>query len=101
MNRLHAFRDFLDASSCRQLHIAHYFGFEDEAPCGKCDNCLAEIEAGATQELLDAIPPEGAAFDEVIRKVPPSRYGVFIQSLKTAEEGGQIRFEKRRIFKAE
>jgi hypothetical protein len=50
---------------------------------------------------LDAIPPEGAAFDEVIRKVPPSRYGVFIQFLKTAEEGGQIRFEKRRIFKAE
>lgn len=101
VNRLHAFRDFLDASSCRQLHIAHYFGFEDAAPCGKCDNCLAETEAGATHELLDAIPPEGAAFDEVIRKVPPSRYGVFIQSLKTAEEGGQIRFEKRRIFKAE
>jgi ATP-dependent DNA helicase RecQ len=101
VNRLHAFRDFLDASSCRQLHIAHYFGFEDAAPCGKCDNCLAETEAGATNELLDAIPPEGAAFDDVIRKIPPSRYGVFVQSLKTAEEGGQIRFEKRRIFKAE
>lgn len=101
VNRLHAFRDFLDASSCRQLHIAHYFGFEDAAPCGKCDNCLAETEAGAANELLDAIPPEGAAFDDVIRKIPPSRYGVFVQSLKTAEEGGQIRFEKRRIFKAE
>jgi ATP-dependent DNA helicase RecQ len=101
VNRLNAFRDFLDASSCRQLHIAHYFGFEDAAPCGKCDNCLAETEAGATNELLDAIPPEGAAFDDVIRKIPPSRYGVFVQSLKTAEEGGQIRFEKRRIFKAE
>ena len=52
-------------------------------------------------ELLDAIPPEGTAFDDLIQKIPPSRYGVFIQSLKTAEEGGQIRFEKRRIFKAE
>ena len=36
---------------------------------GKCDNCLAETEAGATHELLDAIPPEGSSFDEVIRKV--------------------------------
>ena len=40
-------------------------------------------------------------FDDFIRLVPPSEYNLVIEALKDAEENGRIRFQQRRIFKAE
>jgi len=37
---------FLNGSDCRRAAIRNYFGETDAAPCGTCDNCLAEPDAG-------------------------------------------------------
>ena len=100
LNRFTAFHEFLESSECRQLSIAHYFGFDDTEPCGYCDNCLANLPRAANQ-YIENIPDEGMDFNALIKEVPPSQYNLFIQTLKDAEENGCICFERRRIFKAD
>lgn len=100
LNRFAAFSVFLESTACRQLTIAHYFGFDDNEPCGHCDNCLANLPRAADHHIHE-IPNEGMDFNELIQKVPPSEYNLVIQTLKDAEENGRIRFNRRRIFKAE
>lgn len=100
LNRFAAFNEFLESFACRQLSIAHYFGFDDKEPCGHCDNCQAKVQRTGNQHI-DNIPDEGVDFNALIQQVPPSQYNLLIQTLKDAEENGCIRFERRRIFKAD
>ena len=100
LNRFAAFSEFLESTACRQLSIAHYFGFDDLEPCGHCDNCLASLPR-AVDHRIEEIPDVGMDFDDLIRLVPPSEYNLVIEALKDAEENGRIRFQQRRIFKAE
>ena len=100
LNRFAAFSEFLESTACRQLTIAHYFGFDDLEPCGHCDNCLASLPR-AVDHRIEEIPDVGMDFDDLIRLVPPSEYNLIIEALKDAEENGRIRFQQRRIFKAE
>lgn len=99
LKRLAAFRGFLEAATCRQVAIADYFGFHNEAPCDQCDNCM--LNRAEEVKILNEIPIEGINFDALLKQTSPSRYSLIIDSLKTAEENGQIRFEKRRIYKAD
>ena len=39
--KLKAMTEFAYSSGCRQQWILNYFGEEDGAPCGRCDQCLA------------------------------------------------------------
>ncbi|MAI23869.1 MAG: hypothetical protein CL828_07415 [Crocinitomicaceae bacterium] len=100
LERLGALGEFVETNICRQLFIAQYFGFPDTEPCGQCDNCL-EVATDATSDFsLNRIPEEGVDFTNFIKGIPPSRYNICIQTLKSAEENGHIRFEKMRIYKA-
>lgn len=38
--KLKAVTEFAYSSSCRQQWILNYFGEEDSAPCGRCDQCM-------------------------------------------------------------
>lgn len=38
--RFKAMIQFIHTKQCRQVFIAHYFGQNDDVPCGLCDNCL-------------------------------------------------------------
>jgi ATP-dependent DNA helicase RecQ len=100
LDRFTAFNTFLESTACRQLSIAHYFGFDDKEPCGHCDNCLANLPQVVHQCMGD-IPDEGKEFKALIAQVSPSQYNLLIQALKDAEENGRIRFKGRRIFKAD
>jgi ATP-dependent DNA helicase RecQ len=31
--------NYFRGESCRRVFISEYFGFNDEKPCGNCDNC--------------------------------------------------------------
>ncbi|MBO75573.1 MAG: hypothetical protein CMD33_09900, partial [Flavobacteriales bacterium] len=100
LERLGALGEFVETNMCRQLFIAQYFGFPDTEPCGQCDNCL-EVATDATSDFsLNRIPEGGVDFTNFIKGIPPSRYNICIQTLKSAEENGHIRFEKMRIYKA-
>ncbi len=32
--------NYFKTTECRRVYISEYFGFNDEKPCGNCDNCL-------------------------------------------------------------
>lgn len=32
--------NYFKTDKCRRVYISEYFGFNDEKPCGNCDNCL-------------------------------------------------------------
>ncbi len=33
--------NYFKTDQCRRVYISDYFGFQDEKPCGNCDNCFA------------------------------------------------------------
>jgi superfamily II DNA helicase RecQ len=34
--------EFARAKECRSVALRHYFGDEDDTPCGRCDICRAQ-----------------------------------------------------------
>jgi ATP-dependent DNA helicase RecQ len=101
LERLEVFEAFLETTSCRQQFIASYFGFENEKPCGQCDNCMVDAHGESSHEVLNQIPSEGIDFKDFIRTIPANRYNIWIERLKSAEENGYIRFEKQHIRRAD
>ncbi len=37
--KLHSIMQYFKTEECRRVFISEYFGFNDEKPCGNCDNC--------------------------------------------------------------
>lgn len=42
LKKLEYMKGYVETESCRELYIRHYFGEEDVANCGHCDNCLSQ-----------------------------------------------------------
>ena len=41
--RLRAVVDYASGDRCRSAFIRHWFGFENPARCGRCDNCVIPV----------------------------------------------------------
>lgn len=85
--KLKAMTEFAYSSGCRQQWILNYFGEEDGAPCGRCDQCLAlGVEEG--QSLGE---------DET-RVVRQALSGIARASVRLADGSWQGRWGKTKII---
>ncbi|MBL0152118.1 MAG: RecQ family ATP-dependent DNA helicase [Chitinophagaceae bacterium] len=54
--RLRYFIEYItDKQSCRSQRLSLYFGDEKAAPCGQCDNCLAQKKLPLSKEEFDML----------------------------------------------
>jgi ATP-dependent DNA helicase RecQ len=53
--RIDAIIRYIKSNECRSQTIAKYFGEEDAAACGICDNCLAQKRTPLSREEFDSI----------------------------------------------
>ncbi|MBR1755503.1 MAG: RecQ family ATP-dependent DNA helicase [Bacteroidaceae bacterium] len=89
---------YLQTTECRSRYLVSYFGEQDAAPCGVCDNCLAadgqrppseaEREAALRQRILDFIEREGVTSLLQIHfpDVPDSRVGELLHRMMKEEQ---------------
>ncbi len=52
--KLHAMYQYCYTQTCLQNTIIHYFDDPTENPCGKCHNCLAQMETSPTDYTVEA-----------------------------------------------
>lgn len=85
--KLKAVTEFAYSSGCRQQWILNYFGEEDGAPCGRCDQCLAlGVEEGQ------------ALGEEETRVVRQALSGIARASVRMTDGSWQGRWGKTKII---
>lgn len=85
--KLKAVTEFAYSSGCRQQWILNYFGEEDGAPCGRCDQCMAlGVEEG--QSLGE----------EETRVVRQALSGIARASMRMGDGSWQGRWGKTKII---
>jgi ATP-dependent DNA helicase RecQ len=73
---------YIQTSSCRSLFIGHYFGDEEGAECGVCDNCLAKKKLFFSSEEFTNI---ATAITQHLSQKPLSADNLFIE-LRSVEK---------------
>ena len=82
-----------DATDCRNMQIANYFGDETAIPCGVCDNCFSNKKEGSKENtyayLLQAIKQYlsdgNCRIDELLKHLKKSKTASVWSAIKLLE----------------
>jgi ATP-dependent DNA helicase RecQ len=73
LKKLEYMMGYIQTESCREVYIRQYFGEEDVAACGHCDNCLRknrrqkQLSEQDVRNLKEALSDEAMSFSQITK----------------------------------